>query len=803
MKKISCLLFIMLHASFVFSQQKISGIVVDSLGAPVAFAPIGLFSQAENMLVKGTMADENGKYVLDKLKSGTYLLKISASGYQEKSIKNLTLDSTKNDLQLNIALAVSAVNLKGVAVVASKKIVEFKNNNIVVNIEDSPLAQGNSVLDVLAKLPGVTIDDKKIQILGKTGVIVMIDDRPQMIAGDQLLNLLKSMNADLVKSIEVLKNPPVKYDASGTSGMINIKTKKTAANGVTGSAFSSYSQGFYPQAMSGASLNYKTKKVIFYSNISGDYHLGRSIQTFKRQFTSDSSFSTLNTNNVVQGTDKNLNYKAGIDWYPAKVDIIGVKIEGAPGKYAERINSKTYLTGDSSYDHLNSQLNFLGYWNSTNVNFNYEHKKDTVGSLISFVADYTILPLKVGNEIATHFFNANETIAKPANNINSLNTGKSNVYSARADLVQVIDSSASAELGVKVSNSLTKNNYQIERDNTGKSIFIKDMDLSNNFEYDEMTYAAYINYKKSIRKLTTNLGVRFENTYLKGENKSKNFKIQKRYLNVFPNLMFDYHKNEMHDFQLNLSRRINRPNFDDLNPFQIFMDQYTYQQGNPFLLPDYSNKAELSYSYKQVFNTSIAYSYIEHIIMGYTLQYDSIKITDERIKNMKSSQLLECSVYYQKSITGTWDVLLSGTFTHVNYQGDIGGVDFNRTTVNYMGNLSSSVLLIKKLKLELNGFYAGPSYYQVLKREARWSMSAAVKTSLCKDKLDLTIGVDDIFYSAYWRTSFNFDNQTWNFKQMSDTRRLRIALNYTFGKMKMDERLINSSNEEEKGRLNH
>lgn len=792
-----------MYAPFVFSQTKIFGVVTDSLGVPVAFAPVGLMSQAEHAVIKGTMTDENGKYVLDKLKRCTCLLKVSASGYQEKLIENLDLDSAKNDLELNITLNASAINLKGVAVVASKKIVEFKNNNITVNIEDSPLAQGNSVLDVLVKIPGVTIDDKKIQILGKTGVSVMIDDRPQMLSGDQLMNVLKSMNADLVKSIEVLKNPPVKYDASGTSGMINIKTKKTTVNGTTGSVFSSYSQGFYPQAMSGASLNYKTKKLTFYSAISADYHLGRSIQTFKRRFTTDSSLSILNTDNLVRGKDRNLNYKAGIDWYPTKVDIIGMKIEGAPGKYSEGINSRTYLMGDSSYDHLNSQLNFLGYWNSTNVNFNYEHKRDTLGSLFSIVGDYTLLPGRASSEIRTNFFNVNETVAKPANNINSLNFGKSNVLSARADLVQVIDSASSVEGGVKVSNSSTKNNYQIERDSSGTSLFIKDMDLSNNFEYDEMTYAAYINCKKSIRKLTMNLGVRFENTDLKGENTSKNFKIQKRYLNVFPNLMFDYRKSETHDFQLNLSRRINRPNFDDLNPFQIFMDQYTYQQGNPFLLPDYSNKAEVSYNYKQSLNVSVAYSYIEHVILGYTLQYDSIKITDGRIKNMKSSQLLECSIYYQKSITSKWDISINGTFTEVNYRGDIGGVDFNRTSLNYNGNLSSSFLLLKKWKLELSGFYAGPSYYQVLKREARWSMSAAVKTSLCKDKLDLTLGVDDIFYSLSWRTSFNFENQNWNFKQVSDSRRFRIALNYTFGKIKIDERTVNSSNEEEKRRLNH
>lgn len=802
MRKISCLTFI-LYASFVFAQQKISGVVTDSLGAPIAFAPIGLFSIPQHVLIKGTMTDEKGGYTMDKLSVGNYLLKITASGYQEKSIQPLKLDSTKKELTLTIMLSPSALNLAGVSVVASKKTVEFKNNNIIVNVEDSPLAQGNSVFDLLSKLPGVTVEDNKIQILGKTGVIVMIDDRPQMLSNDQLMNLLKSMNADLVKTIEVLKNPPVKYDASGTSGMINIKSKKATVNGVTGNVFSSYAQGFYSQGMSGMSLNYKTKQLMFYSTIGGDYYLGRTRQMFKRRFGNDSSSSSLRTNNLVRGKDKNLNYKAGVDWYLTNRDVLGIKVEGAPGRYSERIDSKSYLNADPSYDHLNSQLNFLGTWNSTNFDFNYEHKRDTVGSVFSLVTDYTTLPVQAAHEISTRFFDINETLVKPLNNTLSKDIGKSKIVAVRADLVQVVDSTSSIETGVKISNSLTTNNYLIERDSSGKSIYVKDMELSNNFKYKETTYAAYINYKKAIRKLTMNLGVRLENTYLKGENTSKNFKIQKKYFNLFPNFSFDYRRNELHDFQLNLLRRINRPHFDDLNPFQIFMDQYTYQQGNPFLLPDYSNKVELSYSYKQLFNASIAYSYIEHIIMGYTLQYDSIKITDERIKNMKSSQSLEYAVYYQKSITSKWNVSLSGTFTQVNFKGDIGGETFNTASMNYVGNLSSSFLLGKKFKFELTGFYWGPSYYQVLKRESRWSLSAAIKTSLCKDKLDLTIGVDDIFYSSYWRTSFNFENQNWNFRQINDSRRFRLALNYMFGKIKIDPRNVNASNEEEKGRFNH
>jgi iron complex outermembrane receptor protein len=172
---------------------------------------------------------------------------------------------TVGDIVLDMRLLIQPVILNNISVTATRRVVEFKNGNTIVNVENSPLAKGNSVYDLLMRLPGVSVYENNIMIQGKTGVVVLVDDRPQRLSGNALINLLKSMNADLVKSIEVLKNPPVKYDASGTSGMINIKTKKVTVTGLTGSVFSSYSQGYNARFMPGGSLNYKSKKRLKHS----------------------------------------------------------------------------------------------------------------------------------------------------------------------------------------------------------------------------------------------------------------------------------------------------------------------------------------------------------------------------------------------------------------------------------------------------------------------------------------------------------------------------------------------------------
>jgi iron complex outermembrane receptor protein len=805
MMKLFLISTLILCSSLVFSQQKLSGVITDSMGITVPFVPMVLLTLPDSVIIKGTMTDETGKYFMDKLPAGHYMLKISAVGYQEKIMTDISIDSLSNVHSFNIQLNPSSHILADVSVSAIKRVVEIKNGNVIVNVEDSPLAQGNSVFDLLSKLPGVSIENNSIRIQGKEGVIVIMDGRLQAVSGAALLNLLKSTNADLVKSIEILKNPPVKYDASGTSGMINIISKKITTYGLTGTVFSSYSQGFYEQLMSGASLNYKVKKITFYSNISAEQGIYRTVEKFKKRFTSDSAITYLSTDFVVKGLERNINYKAGFDWQPSQVDVIGIKMDGNPGDYMVKAGGSNSVSGINNlgFDHLDSKNDVQDTWNTTSLNLNYDHKTDTLGSSFSLVTDYSGLTEDIADQNSNQFYDLNGVQVLPANNFRNDNKINSTIFSGRADYMKIISPSLSIESGLKMACTKTLNDYLFERYSANNNIYLKDTGLSNKFKYTEITYAGYFNYIRSVKKLNMQLGLRFEKTFLTVGSSPENFELHKEYFNVFPNFSFDYKKSDIHDFQLNLSRRIDRPYFNDLIPVRLFRDQYSFSQGNPYELPDYANRGELTYSYKSKFSTAIAYSYTERIIMEYVVQNDSTKITMENTKNMKSCNSMEYSVFYQKSLTKKWEVSINGSFAIMDYKGEIDGVNFHRTGTVSSANLSNTVLVGKNAKLELSGKYLGPNVYNVVRRKQNWMASVAVKMSLCKDQLDLTAGLDDIFYSFIWHTRVSFENQNWSYSQMNDTRRFRIALNYKFGKMKIEERLINQSNEEEKGRLKH
>ncbi len=798
-------LFIFLH-SFVFSQSEVSGSVTDSLGTPVAYAPIGIFVAADSTVAKGTLTNEKGKFLIDKINPGQYFLKIMAVGFNEKVIENIRLDSISNSSPIyTIHLSRSANTLDGVTVFAVRPVIEFKNSNVIVNVENSPLAKGNSVFDLLSKLPGVSVVDNTVMMQGKTGVTIMIDNRPQHVSGTQLINLLKSMNADLVKTIEILKNPPVKYDASGTSGMINIISKKTTQAGFTATVFSSYSQGFYGQYTAGASLNYQSERMVFYSTLSGSHNYERQTENLKKNFSSDSGSTDLFMANTIKTLNKNLNYKAGLDFILGVRDVIGVKVEGMPGNTDGNSKGRNTVYGanDLGFDHLNSKNISSDNWNATNYEVNYDHKLDTLGSAFSIVGDYTRLTETTSGDNSNNFYDRNELIVLPANNYRSTNKGNSGLFSGRADLKKFINTSSSYEAGLKWSSSEISNNYVFEKFIHLTNAYVGDRDLTNNYTYKESNYAGYLNYVKSFKKLSMQFGSRFEKTFLDGENTGKDFRLRKEYFNVFPNISFDFKESDKHDFQLNLTRRIDRPDFYNLAPFIIFHDQFAYEKGNPFLLPDYANRGEVAYAYESLFATSIAYTYTENAIMGYTSQNDTTKIMAENSKNMKSSSSLELSVYYEKSLTERWDLSASGSFSNKTAKGEIDGVSFNRTGINYFVNASSDFLVTEYAKMELSGSYFGPNMFGIARVKPRWYLSFALNVSMLDERLDLTVGVDDIFYSSLPKSQVNFENQNWTYAQTNDTRRFRVSLNYKFGKMDIKERDIKMSNEEERERSKH
>jgi hypothetical protein len=789
--------FLQLLPSF---SQTINGHITDSSGVGLPFSTVTLLNFPDSSVIAGVVSDEQGLFYMNSKFDSQKLLRCSAIGYKTKTI----YITPKDTAPLLIKLTGDGLTLSEISISAIKNIIEVKNGNIIVNIANSPLAKGNTVYDLFMTLPGVSIEDNIIFLNGKPGVLIMVDGRVQQVSNAQLLNMLKSMNVESIEKIELFKNPPVEFDAAGTSGIISIRTKKVKIKGFSGTVYTSASQGFYGRASGGASLNYKSNKLTIFSNLDCNYSLYQVLANFNRTFHNDTSVTELQTFNNMKDIETGLSYRFGADWFINDKTTLGFKIDGGPGSYVSNSvgTTKVRQKNDLGFDHLNSSVVNPDRWSTNNLNVNAERLLDTIGSAVRFTSDYTILSQNVTSNIQNHFLNSDETEVLPPNIYRNKNENATWILASKLDYEKTLKKESSLQIGTKISLISTSNKYLFEQMDNSNGQYIKDTTLTNNYSYEEQTYAAYASFNRKIRKTSFQAGLRFENTNLVGKNTERAFRIEKSYYNVFPNLSFEYEISETQTIQLNFNRRIDRPQYGDLNPFRYYRDQYQFYEGNPFLLPHYSNTIDFTHTYKKSVTNSFTFTRIDNVMLHYTKQNDSTKVFIESFKNMKISNTFSYLLFIQKKLRSWWNVTVNGVVSYIAYEGDIEKVPFKTASFYYNPSLINTFILPKNLKLEILSFYRSGKNNGLVQVRPRWMVSLAIKKVVVKDKLDFSVGLNDVFYTGYFQTWAKFNNQDWNYRVTQDTRRITVSLNYNFGRVKADIREI-SSNEQEKGRLSH
>lgn len=783
------------------AQGFISGVVVDSADTPVPFAIVALLNASDSSVVTGTPTDENGQFVFAHQSSGSYRLRVAALGYEEQFSEIIAFDTTKNTIIPVIHLNNPKV-LDEVAITAVRPAIEFRNGNTIVNVENSVLAKGNTVFDLLSKLPGVSVDKNVISIQGKSGVIVMIDNRVQHMTDDQMANLLRGMSAETVARIEILRNPPSKYDAAGTSGMINIITKKNTQVGFTGSVFITTAQGVYNNSASGLSVNYKNEKLSIFSSVDGSDGWFAANMRHYRYFAYDSGSTLMCSENKWKERQSGLQFKLGADWLISRETTIGCKVDGGPGAYTSygTGSDRVFNFNNTGFDHLYT-LNYIpNKWNIVNYNVNASHLFDTSGTHLDFSADFTNGTENDKSYSESHFYDVNSDETLSPSIFQNRNNSQMQILSGKLDFAKTIDSVSDFECGVKISSVSIRNDYMLERKDSAAGNFYTDTDFSNKYDYTEQTYAAYLVYSTAWEHFSMKLGIRAEETVLRGENSNLRSVLRNQYFNVFPDVSLEYAVSETHVFVMNVNRRINRPVYDELNSFVYFQNPFSYYQGNPLLQPDYSYKAELSYSFSGWLINSLSYEHIDRVMLDYTIQNDSTKIFLETIKNMKSQDAFTYSLFVQRDIQSWWSMVLSGNLMYIEYNGDVNGFLFHTGAVSYYATVLNTLIFPRAVNLEIMGLYRGPNLYGTTNINPVWMVSAAVRKSFFHDHLSCSFGIDNIFNSMKFHTHAQFDNQKWDFYYSDDSRRVNLSISYNFGTANVNERDTNS-NEDEKGRL--
>jgi hypothetical protein len=790
---------ILLFFSFLgaMAQVKIQGILSDSTGAPVPFCAVALVKAADSTIIKGTLTSEDGKFTFQNYSSGTYRIKVKQPGYLETYSPSFRADSNSSYRIEPLVLKSNALKLEEVTVAVIKNPVEFKNGNIIVNVDGSPMAIGNSVYDLLARLPGVIVDGDNISIQGRNGVRFLIDDKMQQVSGPQLIALLRSISASSVDKIEILKNPPAKYDAAG-GGLINIKTKKIKITGFSGNIVAMYSQGFYENTFDALTLNYKGRNFTVFSELNSGYSRYRQVNNWDRIVNFESKTTGINQHFTQVNTNQFFSASLGADYSINSRTSIGFRFDYRPGYEIQVRNGAADFTGDADYSKLPIYFAKPNTWYYYDYNINGEHQFDTNGTKLSFNCNYSDYPDYYQAGFENNFLDSEGNDVMPAKIFRTDNTVLIKILTGKLDFEKKISKSLSLETGVKANQVRMSSEFLFEEKDPVNGEYQVDSVFTNKFNYNENISAGYITLKKDLKKVNLQLGLRGENTLINTASRTSTIGYTRKYFNLFPVFSMDYNRSDNHHFQLSFNRRINRPDYNSFNPFRSFRSVLSSATGNPFLRPQYNNALELSHTFKGNISNAISWTRMDNYFLYYTIQNDSTAEATYYVDNLAHANNFSYSLFIRQDLYKWWNLTMNAVAYYFIYAGNVNDVYYQSAGFCSSGYMNNQFSLGKNTKLEVSGYVVGPWFSGVYHFKSRAALNLGLKQTFFKDKLVITAGVWDLFYSSFVRGYMDFRNLHTIEKNRWDSRRFYTSLTFNFGKVKVEKKRLD---DEEKNRV--
>ncbi len=796
------LLFCLICTATAQEGLTLSGKITDAGGEPLAGAQVTLLTDS-NRLLKTEITDTGGVFSFLNLSTSSYLLKAAFSGMESYASEKITL--TESKVLPQISLKSNTKSLGEVSVRAQKPFVEVKADRIVVNVENSITSAGSSVLDVLRRSPGVTVDQNDaLSLKGKNGVQVMLDGKLTPMSGENLTNLLKSMPAEAVGQIELISNPSARYDAAGTAGIINIKTRRDKRAGLNGSLNTFYSQGVYPKAGGGGMLSYRGGKLMLNASYNYGYRKGFNHLTLYRSFFENGAFQNAydqdnnsvfryQSHNAALGLDYNLSAKTTVG-LNGNLDIFGYPVEGR--------NFSRVLGADREVvSYFSTRNNSETKNQNASLNLNLRHNFDSAGRQLSVDADYGQFTTGRDQLFITRYLATSGAEYLPAYLLSGNQDGQTAIYTLKADYTHPLQNGLRLETGVKSSYVKQDNNVAFYDQSTGTPHY--DSGKSNHFIYTENINAAYLNGAKDWPKWSAQVGLRIEQTRAEGLQEVNNERFDRAYTQLFPSFAVQRHLSETHDLGLSLSRRITRPNYQQLNPFKYYLDPSTYATGYPFLQPELTYNIELSHTWKQRFVTTLSYSYLTAPITEVIQPSDDTaqkRVTVQTTKNLDYQHFVSLSGSYPFKIAKWWTNITNLNLYYSQFSGNIAQspLDLGRVTLNVYTN--NTFTLGNDWSAELGGFYQSKQVYGYMQLNPVWALNAGLQKHLWAKKATLKFSANDIFWKSYPSALSEYASYTETFTAQRETRQFTVSFTYRFGKQANGPMRRRSGAEDEKRR---
>lgn len=786
----------------------IAGIVKGKDNAALPNATIRLLRSNDSAMVKTAIPQADGAFELESIKFGKYLVSISHVGHKTHYSAAITLSDAQPSHSLGeVSLQPSSSDLTEVTVSSKKPLLERKLDRVVMNVESMITAAGSSAFELLEKAPAVIIDQNdNISLKGKQGVIVMINGKPSGIAGRDLANYLRGLPASSIEKIEVITNPSAKYDAAGNAGILNIVIKKDARFGTNGTLTASAGHGRYGKTAEGISLNNRNKKI----NTFGSYN-----HTYRKFFSNLKLYRKFIENGILDGVYDQDNFivmpfnthiaRFGMDYYANKKTTLGFVVNGLSNKFKTIGDNNTDVL-DGAEQAVSNNFNTnrsADHWYNLSVNGNIRHVFDSTGKELTVDLDYARFGNSSDQNFTTKYYKLDGSTDLPTEMLAGDIDGKLTIRSIKADYVHPLKKQLKLEAGFKLSYVNADNDLAYYNTSSGTPVF--DPNQSNHFIYDENINAAYLNVSKEWKKVNIMVGLRTEQTNIKGNQLATSEKFDSSYIKLFPSAFINYTASPKHTLGLSVSRRLDRPTYRQLNPFKFFINNSTYSEGNPYLQPQFTYSFEASHTYKSIITTTLSYSVTNNNITEVIFPAPNLnKITIQTNRNLARFQSYGIDISAQLKPAKWWNSVNSVNTFYGHYTGNFANTNLQNGTVSVNINSNNSFVIGKEgWVAEATAAYNSPVLYGYMKIKSSGQLNLGVQKSILDKKGSLKFNVNDVFRTAVGRATINFRDYIETFTVVRETRVATLAFTYRFGSNKVAQaRRRTSGVEDEKRRAN-
>lgn len=775
------ILLLLLGASS-FAQTGITGHVINPSNASVEFMNVVLHSSADSSMVKAAASEANGRYMIEDVASGSYFLEFVFTGYER--IQSPAFDHTAGSLTDlgDQQVKETSQNLKEVEYVHYKPLVEVKADKTVFNVEGTPNATGLNALELLRRAPGVTLDNNdNISVKGKGGIVVYIDDKLTPLDAASLADLLKNLQSDQIESIEIITNPSARYDAAGNAGIINIRLKKNKLFGTNGSLALGFSTQRYSKYNTSLSLNHRNEKWNIFGNYGNNWGNNWNwMDSYREQ----NGLTFNQSTSMINGGLKH-NFKGGADYTINSRHSAGVMVNGNLGEQTGGNISRTYLgkVGETATDSiLIASMSSTGRRDNLNFNVHYQYR-DTSDRVLSADLDYGDYLVTTNSLQPNTYYDNNEQVTLNQNDFRNDNRTEITIRSGKSDYEQNFFK-GKLGLGVKFSEVSTTNGLDFfSIQNNVQSI---DSLRSNKFDYTESIRAAYGNYSRQLGDWSIQAGLRVEQTVSQGELTAliaqNNNNVSRKYIDPFPSAAISYNVNQNHALSMSYSRRIDRPSYQALNPFEFRTSELSYRRGNAFLQPQYTNVVQLNHSFKYKLNTSLAAS---RTIGFFTEITDTTETTRSFIqpRNLGYQDYYSINVSTPLSFAKWWNAFVNVTaYQLFNKATFDDGNEISLRVTSYNVYAQNTFQISKTFSAELSGWLNGPGVWGgTFENKPMGGVDFAIKKTLFDDKATLRIAYGDLFRTMHWRGISEFAGVFIDVRGGWESQLLRVNFSWKFG----------------------